>query len=80
MSKVERMYCNDCGENRPFVTPVLCSGIETVLWFLLGVFLWWPLLIVMVLRHIPWSANRSTCQQCGSGNSSCPVESQRSEK
>ncbi len=64
--KVERKYCEDCKEYRPFQYEPPCSGIESAIWAIAGLF-FFPCWFILIWRNLSFGKNW-TCQQCGSSN------------
>ena len=66
MSKIKTGRCQDCKEQRKVEVEVLCSGLESVVWLSLSLFLHFGFLFVLVWRH--WGIADKRCTSCGSKN------------
>ena len=64
--KMKRAFCEDCNDYRPFIHEPPCSGIESLIWFLAGIF-FWPCWFILVWRNISFT-KKWNCQSCGSTN------------
>ena len=62
--KVKRAFCEDCNEYRPFQYDPPCTGTESCIWFVLGIF-FFPFWFVLLWRNLSFN-KKWNCQQCAS--------------